>query len=90
MNDFNPFAPRAGVPIGEEHESVAAIRARETRAAFATDQARAWLLNRYREEMAKPSFIPGMTFDQAAYQEGAKKVWRDLVAAVFPQSPPET
>jgi hypothetical protein len=88
MTEINPFARQQAGQLGQVTEHFEA-RARATRAAFSSDAARAWLLKRHDEEMARPSYLPGMTFDQAAYQEGAKKVWRDLVAIVFPKTPPE-
>jgi hypothetical protein len=87
-DDFNPFtvfAPSSPAQAAREAmERDRNIREAGTRAALGHQAGRVWLQERLAEADARPSYRPGFTFDQVAYEEGRKAALREIAAELFP------
>ena len=85
---FNPYETFAPAAREAEPASDRERRRASTLAALNTPAGRAWMQARLTEELARPSYVPGTTHDQAAYAEGRKAVLREIAAELF--HPPQT
>lgn len=80
MSDFNPYEALGFNMLERARAENDARLARytATRAALGHPAGRAWLQARLAEELARPSYEPGLPADQVAFREGRKDLLREL------------
>lgn len=87
-DDFNPYGVFEPATVSAEAaQRDRQIRESGTRAALGHEAGRVWLLERLAEANARPSYRPGFSFDQVAYEEGRKAALREIAAELFPATP---